>query len=325
MATRRRARDEPGFGRVRESDAVPRPSQITVEAPTVTLTGWDYGNASAPPMVLLHGLTDLAWSLHPVAERFADRYHVLNLDLRGHGDSGHPGRYTVAHFVSDLRFAIDALALERPVLFGHSMGSIVTCTFAGTWPEEPAALIMVEGIGPPARFGEAEPDGRRAIARAQIASLIEDPVRPPMADIDMARNRLRRAHQGLDEQRIAELAEEGTRPGPDGGLVWKWDPFVREWAAVFDRERFEECWSAVRCPTLIVTGGQAWERWWKPTSAVRPGPGFDGPMPDTERDRRLGLFDDVEHHTLAAGHMVHFDAPDELVTVTERFLDDRLG
>lgn len=304
---------------------MPRPSQITVEAPTVTLTGWDYGNASAPPMVLLHGLTDLAWSLHPVAERFADRYHVLNLDLRGHGDSGHPGRYTVAHFVSDLRFAIDALALERPVLFGHSMGSIVTCTFAGTWPEEPAALIMVEGIGPPARFGEAEPDGRRAIARAQIASLIEDPVRPPMADIDMARNRLRRAHQGLDEQRIAELAEEGTRPGPDGGLVWKWDPFVREWAAVFDRERFEECWSAVTCPTLIVTGGQAWERWWKPTSAVRPGPGFDGPMPDTERDRRLGLFDDVEHHTLAAGHMVHFDAPDELVTVTERFLDDRLG
>lgn len=276
-------------------------------------------------MVFLHGLTDLAWSLHPVAERFADRYHVLNLDLRGHGNSSHPGRYTVPHFVSDLRFAIDALSLERPVLFGHSMGSIVTSTFAGTWPDEPAALIMVEGLGPPPRFGETDPGGRRVIARALIEALIEDPSRPPMADIDTARTRLRRAHQGLDEQRVAELAGEGTRPGPDGGLVWKWDPRVREWVAVFDGERYEECWAAVTCPTLMVTGGQAWDRWWKPTAAVRPGPGFDGPMSDAERDRRLALFDDIEHHTVDAGHMVHFDAHDELVGLTERFLADRLG
>jgi pimeloyl-ACP methyl ester carboxylesterase len=227
--------------------------------------------------------------------------------------------------VSDLRFVIDALSLERPVLFGHSMGSIVTSTFAGTWPDEPAALVMVEGLGPPRRFGETEPGGRRVIARALIEALIEDPSRPPMADIDTARMRLRRAHSGLAEPRVAELADEGTRPGPDGGVVWKWDPRVREWAAVFDGERYEECWAAVTCPTLIVTGGQAWDRWWKPTAAVRPGPGFDGPMSAAERDRRLALFDDAAHHTVDAGHMVHFDAPDELVGLTERFLADRLG
>ena len=289
------------------------------------MAGWDYGNESASPMVFLHGLTDLALSLHPVAEAFADRYHVLNFDLRGHGDSSQPGRYTVPHFVSDLRFLIDELGLVRPVLFGHSMGSIVTATFAGTWPDEPAALIMVEGLGPPGRFGEQEPAGRRVIARALIESLIQDPTRPPMADIGVARDRLRRAHAGLDEPRIVELAEAGTRPGPDGGLVWKWDPFVREWAAVFDRERFEEAWAAVSCPTLIISGAQAWERWWKPTSAVRPGPGFDGPLSDQEADRRLALFADVEHRAVEAGHMVHFDAPDELVALTTDFLARRLG
>ena len=146
-----------------------------------------------------------------------------------------------------------------------------------------------------------------------------------MADVDVARERLRRAHPGLDDRRIVELADIGTRPGPDGGLVWKWDPFVREWAAVFDRERFEECWAAVTCPTLIVTGGEAWERWWQPTPAVRPGPGFDGPMPDAELRRRLGLFADVEHHTVDAGHMVHFDAPDELIALTADFLTRRVG
>lgn len=300
------------------------PRQIHVETATVTIAGWDYGNASARPMVFLHGLTDLAWSLHPVAERFADRYHVLNLDLRGHGDSGRGRAYTVSHFVADLRAVIDRLGLRAPVLFGHSMGSIVTSVFAGTWPDEPAALIMVEGLGPPPRFGEGDVAGRRVIARAVIEALNEDPTRPPMADLAVATQRLQRAHPGLDDALAAELAAVGTRPGPDGGLVWKWDPFVREWTAVFDRQRFEECWTQIACPTLVLSGGQAWERWWRPTMAARPGPGFDGPMRPEEERRRLALFRDVEHHVLEAGHMVHFDAPDAVVALTGSFLHRRL-
>jgi len=303
---------------------VAAPRQIFVRAPRATLSGWDYGNGGAQPMVFLHGLTDLAWSLHPVAEAFADRFHVLNFDLRGHGDSSQGGPYTVAHFVADLRVVVDTLGLEAPVLFGHSMGSIVTSTFAGTWPDEPAALVMVEGIGPPPRFGETERPGRRIIARAAIEALLGDPVRPPMADLAVARARLAAAHPGLDDRRLDELAVRGTRPAATGGLVWKWDPYVREWAALFDRERFEEAWSAVRCPTMVVTGGEAWERWWKPTAAVRPGPAFDGPMTDAERDRRLGLFADVEHHVVAAGHMVHFDRPGEVIDLTADFLARRL-
>ena len=138
-----------------------------------------------------------------------------------------------------------------------------------------------------------------------------------LAGPEVARARLAAAHPGLDDHRLDELVARGTRPAPAGGLVWKWDPYVREWAALFDRERFEEAWAAVRCPTMVVTGGEAWERWWKPTAAVRPGPAFDGPMTDAERDRRLGLFADVEHHVVAAGHMVHFDRPAEVIALLE--------
>jgi pimeloyl-ACP methyl ester carboxylesterase len=146
-----------------------------------------------------------------------------------------------------------------------------------------------------------------------------------MADVEAARARLARAHPGLSDARVAELAEIGTRPSAGGGVEWCWDPRVREWIATHDRERYEECWAGVRCPTMVVTGGQAWERWWQPTSQARPGPAFDGPMSDTERDRRLGLFADVEHHTVDAGHMVHFDVPDQVVSLTDDFLGRRLG
>jgi hypothetical protein len=46
-------------------------------------------------------------------------------------------------------------------------------------------------------------------------------------------------------------------------------------------------------------------------------------MTDGEQNRRLALFADVEHRALEAGHMVHFDAPHDLVAVTEAFLGRR--
>ena len=101
--------------------------------------------------------------------------------------------------------------------------------------------------------------------------------------------------------------------------------FVREWAAVFDQERFEESWAAVTCPTLIVSGGQALEALVAAHVGGAAGPGFDGPMSEAECDRRLALFADLEHQVLEAGHMVHFDVPDELVAVTADFLGRRLG
>lgn len=301
------------------------PTRITIEAPSVTLAGWDYGNEGAPPMVLVHGLTDLAWSLHPVAAAFADRYHVVSYDLRGHGDSGQPGRYAVANFVSDLRVVIAELGLERPVLLGHSLGSMVSSWYAGTWPDDPAALVMLEGLGPPPRVGDDDPDGRVLIAQGIIDTVTGDPTRRPMADIEAADARLARAHPALDDARRADLTVRSTRLLPDGGLGWKFDPYVRDWSATFTREAQEDRWKAIRCPVLILSGADAWERWWKPSGESRLGPGFDGPMATAERDRRLGCFADVEHHEVAAGHMVHYDAPDRVVALAGDFLDRRLG
>lgn len=301
------------------------PHQIFVDAPTARLAAWEYAGADGPTIVMLHGLTDLAWSLHPIAAELAAAYRVVSLDLRGHGDSSHPGQYSVANFVSDLRVVLAELELERPILFGHSLGSIVSAYYAATWPDHPAALVMVEGLGPPPRVGAGSAESRLAVARGTIDSVTDDPTRPPMAGIDVARARLARAHPSLDDERIAELAGHGTLELDDGSVVWKFDPFCREWSATFTHEQQEERWSMIRCPTMIVTGLRAWEQWWKPAGEMRPGPGFDGPTSPAELDRRLATFADVEHHEVDAGHMVHFDAPDVVVELTSDFLDRRLA
>ena len=44
----------------------------------------DWGNAKAPPLLLVHGGRDHCRNWDFVAERLADRYHVIAPDLRGH-------------------------------------------------------------------------------------------------------------------------------------------------------------------------------------------------------------------------------------------------
>src|SRR3546814_7064599 len=64
----------------------------------------DWGNESAPPLLLVHGGRDHCRSWDWVAERLADRYHIIAPDLRGHGDSAWSpdGQYDMDSFVYDL-------------------------------------------------------------------------------------------------------------------------------------------------------------------------------------------------------------------------------
>src|SRR5262245_30034390 len=82
----------------------------------------DWGNPSAPPFVMLHGIDRVARTFDHVAPHFAGRYHVIAMDLRGHGDSGWDpqGRYLVEDHTSDLEGLVRALALRDITLWGNS-------------------------------------------------------------------------------------------------------------------------------------------------------------------------------------------------------------
>ena len=47
----------------------------------------DWGNDTKPPLLMLHGIGRVAHSFDHIAPRFAGDYHVLAIDMRGHGDS----------------------------------------------------------------------------------------------------------------------------------------------------------------------------------------------------------------------------------------------
>lgn len=89
------------------------------------------GLHGARTIVLVHGWSQSAAQFRFQLEGLASRYHVVAIDLRGHGDSDKPAHgYRIQRLAADLEAALDALGLQDVVILGHSMGcSVLWCHF----------------------------------------------------------------------------------------------------------------------------------------------------------------------------------------------------
>src|SRR5947209_4016802 len=99
------------------------------------------------PILLLHGLASAARIWDFVAPLLARRgYVVTALDQRGHGESDKPSAgYDFATIIADDAAALQALAIERPIVTGHSWGAMVALQYAATHVDNVTALVLVDG------------------------------------------------------------------------------------------------------------------------------------------------------------------------------------
>ena len=127
---------------------------------------WGEERAELPSALLLHGITSSAQSWVRVGPALADRYRVYALDQRGHGDSIKPARgaYSLRTSADDALAFMEALALERPLLMGHSWGgatAIMLASGAGTAKPVPdfSSVILED---PAYTFGRGNAEERAA-------------------------------------------------------------------------------------------------------------------------------------------------------------------
>jgi esterase len=108
----------------------------------------EYGDPSAPPLVLLHGMPSDCSTWAEVAPGLAAGHRVLTPDQRGHGASARTATYSLEEMREDLRQFADALGLDRFVLGGHFMGGTVATLFAERYQDRLAGLILVDSPPP---------------------------------------------------------------------------------------------------------------------------------------------------------------------------------
>src|SRR5437879_10030398 len=93
-----------------------------VRVGTLGLHYLEWGSADHPPLLFLHGGSAHAHWFDAVAPAFADRYHVVSLDQRGHGESewARPATYATEDFAGDLLAVFDALGWRQAIIVGRS-------------------------------------------------------------------------------------------------------------------------------------------------------------------------------------------------------------
>jgi pimeloyl-ACP methyl ester carboxylesterase len=65
-------------------------------------------------------------SFRPADRAFCENYHVVAVDLRGHGQSDRPQlEYKLELFAGDIAAVCSDLELEHPILVGHTMGESI--------------------------------------------------------------------------------------------------------------------------------------------------------------------------------------------------------
>lgn len=104
-----------------------------------------WGDPAKPGLVLVHGGAAHAhwWSfLAPLLTR---QYHVVALDMSGHGDSGRREEYPREIWAEEvMAVAADAGIVGAPVLVGHSLGGFVSIVAASLYGDRLAGAIIVD-------------------------------------------------------------------------------------------------------------------------------------------------------------------------------------
>ncbi|MER5302410.1 alpha/beta hydrolase [Streptomyces lasiicapitis] len=263
------------------------------------LTADVWGEASAPPLVLLHGGGQTRHAWDRTGPRLAALgWRVVAPDLRGHGASGWSadGDYDVDLFADDVRALVAELG-GRPTLVGASLGGLSALLAAGEAPRAAIrALVLVDvahrpdprGVRRIIEFMRRRPDGFADVGEAAAAVSAYLPHRPAPDDPERIRHNLRR---------------HGDR------WVWHWDPRLLDSfeGRVDPPGMAERLLAAARhadVPILLVRGGIS--------DVVRDdiAEEFRDRVP---RARRVDVAD--------AGHMVAGDRNDHFIDAIVPFLE----
>lgn len=269
----------------------------------------DWGNESAPPLLLIHGGRDHCRSWDFVAERCRDRYHVIAPDLRGHGDSAWAtgGAYSEIHYVCDVAQLIRQRKLAPVSIIAHSLGGSIALLYSGIFPEAVDKVVAIEGLGrAPHLVEEYGVAPIESCLRGWIEAQWQKAGRIPRryASLDEAVARMREANRRLTEEQARHLTSHGTYQNEDCSYSWKFDPDMRFGGgpgAELPYDQQYHLWTRITCPVLLVRGTESWAS----------DPVIDG----RARCFQKGRLVNVE----GAGHWVHHDRIEEFVGQVQTF------
>ncbi|MEK8143083.1 alpha/beta hydrolase [Streptomyces sp. M10(2022)] len=183
--------------------------------------------------MILPGITSPAVTMDFVARELTDLVRPVVLDIRGRGLSDDGDAYDLESYAQDTETVITELGLDRPVLFGHSMGARIAAVTA---------------------------------ARAKVAlrgSVLADPPMsgpgrdPYPTTLDAFMGQLDQAQRGTDADEVARAWPRWPRHEQELRARWLTscgEEALRATHQGFETEDFFDWWPAVPTPVTMLYG-----------------------------------------------------------------------
>lgn len=254
-------------------------------------------------VVVAHGFGEDARCQRRLVDALADDdVDVVAYDARGHGHTDAPDSgYAPADRVADLVGVIDALGLDGPVLYGHSMGGSTVAKAAAEHPDRVGGVVMED---PAAMRWPPEFD------LDEVADGLAEDVR---ADLEKSFDELLDAYEDADDDPASTHDEIPRELYP---TFARSDQRQSEHVAEITRRGYPalaDLLPEVAVPALVL----------RRDHATTPEPVRDG-SPTDERVRDLDLADSLPDgrlvHVPGAGHHVVLTAEDAALAEVRAFL-----
>lgn len=228
--------------------------RVTLSSGELAIQEW--GDNTQPTIVCLHGWLDNSATFHRLAPLLAKKYHLLLVDLPGHGMSqplADGAHYYIWQNIETLFELLAVMDLKQVHLLGHSMGGVVASLFSGTFPDKVLSLVLLDSLGPmtsepkqtPQQLAKAIMDSQRVASSLRIFGSINDAL--------LAR---KKTSPGMDDESLKPIVERNLK-AVAGGYCWRTDGRLRHTSKVrLSEEQVVAFLAAITAPVLVIMAEQ---------------------------------------------------------------------
>jgi pimeloyl-ACP methyl ester carboxylesterase len=194
------------------------------------------------PILLLHGMGAHThwWDL--AAPLLAQKFRVVAMDLRGHGDSEwtESPQYQVSDYAADIDAVRSYLGWEKFFLVGHSMGARACIHYAREYGQYLAKLAVLDFLTAVVR--QSQEKYERKMKRRQPSYSSKEKM--------VSAYHLQPSGTTLSEEALRAIGGQSVRQLDNGRWTWKfdWRAFFFEYTPVW------EDLSDIKVPCLVLRG-----------------------------------------------------------------------
>lgn len=188
---------------------------------------------------------------------FQDKYRLVLIDLRGHGQSDRPQKgHSIDQMAEDVFQVMKRLQLDQAHIIGSSMGAEISLSLAAKYPNQVLSLVCDGGLysaSGPYGVWEGSDTEFQAHVQAEVEKRRDAPLRLfPSVNALVEDSKKMFAEAGWWNETFESVIRHDATRIDEGKYTNSWGLIAAEYMEDYLMYRFEDCYSKLRCPILML-------------------------------------------------------------------------